>query len=75
MDSIFESNAKVEQVRSSFDGTSARPRKEWVRGSCPKCGDDLVSNCYFVSGRGYLICWECWSSLSEKPTCDYRKVL
>jgi hypothetical protein len=67
--------AIVERVRMAFDGLSERPRADWVRGRCPDCGDDLVSNCYYVGGRGYLICWECWSSIGQNPTCAYRKVL
>lgn len=75
MDTFLETNAAVESVRQAYDGASDRPRPEWVRGACPQCGDELVSNCYYVGGRGYLICWECWSSLGEKPSCNYRKVL
>lgn len=75
MDTILETNAAVESVRQCFDGASDRPRPEWVRGTCPQCGDDLVSNCYYVGGRGYIIAWECWSSLSAAPTCQYRKIL
>lgn len=52
-----------------------RPDPEWVRGRCPMCGEDVVSNCYYVAGKGYLIIWECWSSLGEVPTCEYRQVL
>lgn len=52
-----------------------RPDPKWVRGNCPECGDDLVSNMYYVGGKGYLLCWECWSSLGENPTCSYRRVL
>ena len=51
------------------------PRPEWIRGVCPRCGAELVSNSYYVAGRGYLLLWECWSSLGESPTCDYRRVL
>lgn len=51
-----------------------RPNPQWVRGRCPECGDDLVSNLYYVSGQ-YLIAWECWASLSENPTCQYRQIL
>jgi hypothetical protein len=75
MDQILETNAAVESVRQAYDGGSNRPRPEWVRGQCPQCGDSLVSNCYYVGGLGYLICWECWSSLSGSPSCTYRKVL
>lgn len=52
-----------------------RPDPEWVRGHCPRCGQELVSNCYYVSGRGYLVIWECWASRDPEPTCDYRRVL
>ncbi len=75
MDTFLDTNAAVESVRQAYDGVSNQPRPEWVRGECPQCGDALVSNCYYVGGRGYLICWECWSSLGEKPSCTYRKVL
>lgn len=75
METILETNAAVESVRQAFDGVSDRPRPEWVRGVCPQCGDELVSNCYYVGGKGYLCLWECWSSLSSHPTCSYRKVL
>ena len=75
MDTILETNAAVESVRQAYDGTSDRPRPEWVRGICPQCGDELVANCYYVGGRGYLITRECWSSLGENPSCAYRKVL
>lgn len=75
MDTLLETNAAVESVRQAYDGTSGRPRPEWVRGTCPQCGDELVANCYYVGGRGYLITRECWSSLGENPSCAYRKVL
>lgn len=65
---MAESSAKVEQ-------TDQRPPQEKVRGKCPVCGEDLVSNSYYVEGEGYLIQWECWASLKEKPTCDYRRIL
>lgn len=52
-----------------------RPEPEWVRGVCPRCGEELVSNSYYVGGRGYLVLWECWGSLVKDPTCDYRRVL
>ena len=38
-------------------------------------GEDVVSNCYYVGGKGYIIVWECWASLSDTATCDYRRVL
>jgi hypothetical protein len=52
-----------------------RPDPAWVRGKCPCCGDAVVSNLYYVGGKGYLLRWECWSSLGDTPTCEYRKVL
>ena len=54
---------------------TGRPDPAWVRGRCPECGDDLVSNLYYIGGKGYLVRWECWSSIQENPTCSYRKVL
>lgn len=75
MDTILEANAAVESVRQVYDGTSDRPRPEWVRGKCPECGDDVISNCYHVGGKGYLCVWECWASFGDNPTCGYRKVL
>ena len=52
-----------------------RPDPDWVRGRCPICGEEVVSNCYYVGGKGYIIVWECWASLGETATCDYRRVL
>jgi hypothetical protein len=52
-----------------------RPDPDWVRGRCPMCGEEVVSNCYYVGGKGYIIVWECWASLAETATCDYRRVL
>ena len=52
-----------------------RPDPDWVRGRCPMCGEEVVSNCYYVGGKGYIIVWECWASLGEGATCDYRRVL
>ena len=75
MDTLLETNAAVESVRQAYDGTSDRPRPEWVRGTCPQCGDELVANAYYVGGKGYLCLHECWSSLGENPSCAYRKVL
>ncbi len=75
MTSAIAEQTAVESVRFFCGDTHPAPSPEWVRGRCPECGDHLVSNCYYVGGRGYLICWECWSSLSERPTCQYRKVI
>lgn len=75
MDTILETNAAAQSVRQAVDETSNLPRPEWVRGVCPMCGNVVVSNCYYVGGRGYVLVGECWNSLSETPTCTYRKVL
>jgi len=52
-----------------------RPDPEWKRGTCPLCGDDVVCNSYYVGGRGYIIVWECWSSLQLPATCNFRRVI
>jgi hypothetical protein len=65
-------NSAVNTPRRTRDG---RPNEEWVRGRCPECGDDLVSNFYYIGGKGYLLVWECWDSLREDPQCSYRRVL
>ena len=65
-------NDVVAAPRQTEDG---RPNPEWVRGRCPSCGDDLVSNLYYVGGKGYLLVWECWDSLKENAQCGYRRVL
>lgn len=74
MNTILETNAAVEAVRQAYDGKSD-PDSQWVRGACPVCGQPLVSNCYYIPGKGYLILHQCWASLGENPTCDYQKVL
>ena len=75
MNTVLETNAAVECIRQAFDGRSDRPNPEWVRGVCPHCGDELVANCYYVGGKGYIVAHECWSSLGETPTCTFRKIL
>ncbi len=74
MDTFLDTQAAVESVRQTRD-MDTMPRPEWVRGECPQCGAAVVSNCYYVGGRGYLIVHECWASLADKPACTYRKVL
>lgn len=49
------------------------------RGTCPECGDALVSNWYYTDKRGYVCFWECAASLlaldnGSGPTCTYRRV-
>lgn len=68
----------VRQVydKSPGDGpATGQPKPEWVRGVCPECGGPVVSNCYYVGGRGYVIVSECWYSLADAPSCNYRKAL
>lgn len=72
---ILEANAAVESVRQAHDGHSGQPKPEWVRGECPQCGGPVVSNCYYVGGKGYLCVYECWGSFGDRPACSYRKIL
>jgi hypothetical protein len=62
-------------TKESRTAPRERPDTELVRGVCPRCGEELVSNSYYVSGQGYLVVWECWASLKADPRCDYRRVL
>lgn len=64
-----------EQTQPKSTRTDDRPDPEGVRGRCPECGDYLVSNCYYIKDRGYLIVWECWGSLRDEATCNYKRVL
>lgn len=57
------------------EGKDERPDPKWVRGRCPDCGEDLVSNLYYIEGKGYLCVWECWSYRREDSECTYRRVL
>ena len=75
MNTILGTGDVVETVRQVYDKDLTRPRPEWVRGICPQCGDSLVANCYYVGGRGYIVCWECWSSLGDAPNCGYRRII
>ena len=73
---VVEADAlKNNGVATPLKTDDGRPNEEWVRGRCPECGDDLVSNLYYVGGKGYLLVWECWDSLKENPQCEYRRVL
>jgi hypothetical protein len=62
-------------VHTPLNTPDGRPDPKWVRGRCPECGEELVSNMYYIGGKGYLLVWECWSSLGEQPQCCYRRVL
>ena len=91
MDTIFETSTREIEtpdasdaqpaapqtlVRQNFDGpATGQPRTEWIRCVCPLCGSPVVSNCYYVGGRGYLVVWECWESLRDVPACPFRHVL
>lgn len=66
---------KERELVSGIERRQEVPDPEWVRGTCPACGGAVVCNAYYVGGRGYVLLWECWESLGEKPLCDYRKVL
>ncbi len=64
------------RVRQAYDGPAVgQPDAAWVRGICPECGGPVVANSYYAGGRGYVIVAECWYSLAETPTCNYRKAL
>ncbi len=52
-----------------------RPDPEWVRGLCPVCGEELISECEWILDRGYVIFWACWGSKAEPPTCRYFRAL
>ena len=65
----------MEERKEGAAARKERPDPDWVRGRCPMCGEDVVSNCYYVGGKGYIIVWECWGSLGDTPDCDYRRVL
>lgn len=68
------------QARELIGGTDRkqeRPDAHWVRGRCPECGEEVVSNCYWQGGKGCIIINQCWASLGppEERTCTYQKVL
>ena len=52
-----------------------RPDADMIRAACPVCGSDIVSQVFYVQGRGYVIFWICWEFLQEVPSCDYRRAL
>lgn len=65
----------AQSVRSILGGPAERTASVRTGGTCPSCGSDLVSNCYYISGRGYLILHECEASVGPESSCQYRKVL
>lgn len=66
---------EVRMTDAAPERKTERPDREWVVGICPCCGEQVVSNSYYVGGRGYVLVNECWSSLGEVQLCDYRKVV
>lgn len=64
---------KERELVSGVERKQDVPDADWVRARCPACGGDVVSNAYYVGGRGYVVLWECWESLGEKPSCSYRR--
>lgn len=66
----------MKELISGPNRRADRPDPQWVKPDpCPMCGGEVVSNCYYVGGKGYIILHECWESLPENPTCDFRKVI
>jgi len=51
-----------------------RPPEEIVRGRCPECGEELVSNLYYHTERGYLLRYECWEALMPEGRCRFYAV-
>lgn len=51
------------------------PDPEWVRGTCPKCGAEVISTAIYVKPKGYVIIWICWNALADSPTCNYTRTL
>lgn len=55
-------------------GADDRPSPEIVRGRCPECGGEYVSNLYWHKDCGYLIRYECWEGLLPGGVCDFYAV-
>jgi hypothetical protein len=60
--------ADIKRERRQIDRDS-------VRGRCVKCGKLVVSECNYVSGKGYEIWWRCVGTVHQPPTCDYSERL
>jgi len=74
MNGVIEA-ATADEARGALPADPPdRPHPDWVRGHCPQCGGELVSNIYYVGGKGYLRRLECWESLGTAPTCAYHRV-
>lgn len=67
----------VELIGPPHAPSQEQPEPAWLRGTCPLCGGPLVSNTYYVGGKGYCVYLECWKALgpTEEQTCRYRRVL
>ena len=72
---IFVDDEETESEGEAALLPNGRPKPSAVRGRCPECGEELVSNLYYIGGQGYLMVWECWASLGENAQCTYRCVL
>jgi len=53
------------------------PDPALIRGRCPLCSREVVSELVFVAGRGYLVWWRClgYDAAADEPLCRWRKVL
>ncbi len=65
----------IEQPEPVGQKPTGKPNPAWVRGKCPDCGDAVVSNLYYIGGKGYQLRWECVNSLGESATCEYKRIL
>ncbi len=63
-------------VGAEIGWNAARGRTGETAEHCPRCGESLHSNCYYVGGQGYLVIWECGAARDgEDARCDYRRVI
>jgi hypothetical protein len=67
--SAGESEAPQPQGQPPRLGEPA-PEPRLIRGTCPVCGEALISAPVYVQDRGYLLIWKCVGS-----ACGYRRVL
>jgi hypothetical protein len=68
--------SEAHQPPAQPDGSrEPAPEPELIRGTCPMCGELVVSCPEYVQGRGYLIWWRCWRSMQPTPSCSYRRIL
>lgn len=71
----FDARVGASDPKACPQNSPDGPPADRVRGRCPECGEALVSNLYYVGGKGYLLVWECWASLADVATCHYRRVI